>query len=52
MLTLEEHDGKTTLTSNSVFDSIEDRDGMLQSGMEEGANDSMDALAAYLESQS
>src|SRR6266571_1824695 len=32
-LVLEEQDGKTTLTARSVFDSVEDRDGMLQSGM-------------------
>jgi uncharacterized protein YndB with AHSA1/START domain len=47
-LVLEEHDGKTTLTSTSVFDSVEDRDGMLQSGMETGAKESMDHLAALL----
>jgi uncharacterized protein YndB with AHSA1/START domain len=47
-LVLEEHDGKTTLTVTSVFDSVEDRDGMLQSGMETGASESMDALAELL----
>jgi uncharacterized protein YndB with AHSA1/START domain len=48
-LTLEEHDGKTTLTATSVFDSVEDRDGMLKSGMEEGAAETWDRLAEYLE---
>jgi uncharacterized protein YndB with AHSA1/START domain len=48
-LTLVEQDGKTTYTSTSVFDSVEDRDGMLQSGMEEGASETMDRLAEYLE---
>ena len=48
-LTLEEQDRKTTLTSTSVFDSVEDRDGMLQSGMEEGAAESWDRLEEYLE---
>ena len=48
-LTLEEHDGKTTLTSTSVFDTAEDRDGMLESGMESGAAESMDRLDEYLE---
>jgi uncharacterized protein YndB with AHSA1/START domain len=48
-LTLEEQDGKTTLTATSVFDSVEDRDGMLQSGMEEGAAETWDRLAEYLE---
>jgi uncharacterized protein YndB with AHSA1/START domain len=43
-----ETDGKTTVTSTSTFDNKEDRDGMLQSGMESGANDSYDALDAYL----
>lgn len=31
---LEQHNGTRTLTSRSVFDSTEDRDGMLSSGME------------------
>jgi len=48
-LTLEEHDGKTTLTATSVFDTVEDRDGMLQSGMQEGAAETWDRLAEYLE---
>ena len=43
------HDGKTTLTSTALFDSVEDRDGMLQSGMEEGAVETWDRLAEYLE---
>ena len=47
-LTLEEHDGKTTLTSRVLFDSIEDRDGMINSGMESGAAESMDRLEEYL----
>jgi uncharacterized protein YndB with AHSA1/START domain len=47
-LTLEEHDGRTTLTATSVFDSVEDRDGMLQSGMEEGAAETMDRLDEYV----
>ncbi len=48
-MTLEEHDGKTTLTSTSVFDSVEERDGMLESGMESGAAEAMDRLDEYLE---
>ena len=47
-LTLEETDGKTTVTINSTFANQEDRDGMLQSGMETGANQSYDALDALL----
>lgn len=47
-LVFEEHDGKTTLTGTSVFDSVEDRDGMLQSGMEEGAKATWDNLAEYV----
>jgi uncharacterized protein YndB with AHSA1/START domain len=42
--TFEEHDGRTLLRANAVFQSVEDRDGMIQSGMEDGANDSMDRL--------
>jgi uncharacterized protein YndB with AHSA1/START domain len=48
-LTLEEHDGKTTLTATSVFDTVQDRDGMLESGMESGAAETMDRLDEYLE---
>lgn len=43
-----EEDGKTTVTCTSRFTSREDRDGMLQSGMEDGANASYAALDAYL----
>ncbi|MGH7614229.1 MAG: SRPBCC domain-containing protein [Gemmatimonadales bacterium] len=50
-LTLVERDGQTTLTSRSLFDSKEDRDGMLQSGMEAGAAETMDRLAEYLENR-
>ena len=47
-LTLEERNGKTVLTTMSLFSSTEDRDGMLQSGMETGANEMMDRLAELL----
>jgi uncharacterized protein YndB with AHSA1/START domain len=47
--TFEERDGKTLLTATAVFDSVEDRDGMLQSGMEEGAAETYDRLDDYLE---
>ena len=40
--------GRTRLTTQSVFQSVADRDGMLQSGMEEGANDTYDRLAELL----
>jgi uncharacterized protein YndB with AHSA1/START domain len=42
-------DNRTRLTSQSVFQSVEDRDGMLQSGMEDGVNDSYDRLDELLE---
>jgi uncharacterized protein YndB with AHSA1/START domain len=48
-LTFEERDGRTILRSLTVFDSKEDRDGMLESGMEEGANVTYNRLDAYLE---
>lgn len=47
-LTLEEIDGRTKLTTRSVFQTIEDRDGMVQSGMEQGASESMDRLEELL----
>jgi uncharacterized protein YndB with AHSA1/START domain len=49
-VTLEEKDGQTILKSTSVFQSVEDRDGMLQSGMEDGADESMDKLTQLIES--
>jgi len=49
-LTLEDlGGGKTKLTAHSLFDSVEDRDGMLQSGMEEGASETWDRLAELVE---
>jgi len=48
-VTFEEYDGKTKLTVKSLFQTVEDRDGMLQSGMEEGASESQDSLAELLE---
>jgi uncharacterized protein YndB with AHSA1/START domain len=48
-LTLEtQADGKTKLTVSSVFQSVADRDGMLSSGMEAGANESYDRLEELL----
>jgi uncharacterized protein YndB with AHSA1/START domain len=46
--TFEEQDGRTLVTSQSVFQSVADRDGMLQSGMESGAAESYDRLDEYL----
>src|SRR5256885_578763 len=43
-LTLEDLNGRTRIRTNSIFQSLEDRDGHLQSGMERGVNDSMERL--------
>jgi len=48
-LTLENIGGRTKLIADSLFDSKEDRDGMLQSGMEEGAAETYDRLAEFVE---
>jgi uncharacterized protein YndB with AHSA1/START domain len=40
--------GSTRLITQSVFQSVADRDGMLQSGMEEGVNETYDRLAELL----
>ena len=49
-LTLEALPGeRTRLIAQSVFQSVADRDGALQSGMEEGLNDSYERLTALLE---
>ncbi|MEZ4518190.1 MAG: SRPBCC family protein [Chloroflexota bacterium] len=47
-ITLEEVDGKTKMTEQSVFQSIEDRDGMLANGMEGAADEMFDRLEALL----
>ncbi|MGH9278284.1 MAG: SRPBCC family protein [Acidimicrobiales bacterium] len=41
-------DGRTRLTATSLFHTTEERDGMLQSGMEEGMNASYAALDRLL----
>lgn len=46
--TFEEVGGKTKVTTQSVFQSVEDRDGMLASGMEEGSVELMDRMEALL----
>lgn len=48
-ITFEEVNGQTKMIDLSVFQSVEDRDGMMQSGMEEGAAASMDELASIVE---
>lgn len=49
-LTLSERVGQTTLTITSVASSGEIRDGIIKSGMEEGAAETMDRLAGLLAS--
>jgi uncharacterized protein YndB with AHSA1/START domain len=46
--TLEEHEGRTTVTTTTLFDSKEHRDGMLSTDMEEGAAESYDRLEELL----
>jgi uncharacterized protein YndB with AHSA1/START domain len=46
--TFEEHGGKTLLRQNAVFQSVEDRDRMVESGMEEGINEGMERLDELL----
>ncbi|MFF0547179.1 SRPBCC family protein [Nocardia thailandica] len=43
-------DGRTKVVTDSIFHTAEERDGMLQSGMEGGLNDSYRALDALLAS--
>src|ERR1700730_2971701 len=51
-VTFEEHEGKTTVNVHSVYQSVEDRDGMLNAGMAEGLSESWDRLAALVEAGS
>jgi len=41
-------DGTTKVTTQSVFQSVADRDGMIQSGMERGVNESHERLSQLL----
>lgn len=43
-LTFEERGSKTLVRTNSVFQSVADRDGMVQSGMESGVNEGYERL--------
>jgi len=47
--TLEEIDGKTRVTNRIVFQSVEDRDGMLQSGMHEGMEEGFERFEELLQ---
>jgi uncharacterized protein YndB with AHSA1/START domain len=47
-VTLDEHDGQTTLQSHLLYQSAEDRDGHLQSGMEPGMRETYERLAELL----
>jgi len=43
-LTLEERDGRTIARTHSVYQSVADRDAMVENGMAEGMNDGFDRL--------
>ena len=47
-VTLEDLNGRTKVTDRVVYQTVEDRDGTLQSGMEEGMNETMDRFADLL----
>jgi uncharacterized protein YndB with AHSA1/START domain len=47
-VTFTERDGGTLVSTVTTFDSQEDRDGMLESGMEKGMGESYDRLAELL----
>jgi uncharacterized protein YndB with AHSA1/START domain len=47
-LVFEERDGRTTVRTHSVFQSVQDRDAMVESGMEDGLEDSMNRLDELL----
>jgi uncharacterized protein YndB with AHSA1/START domain len=48
-ITLIDEGGKTKMIDQSVYQSVEDRDGMVSYGMEQGATESMERLAELLE---
>ena len=44
----DEHDGLTICTSRSIFETVKDRDGMLQQGMESGTKETTDRINELL----
>ena len=48
-LTFEERGGRTHVQTNSVHQSVEDRDAMIESGMETGIREGMERLEELLE---
>lgn len=51
IVTFEDLNGRTKLTEKSIFESVGDRDGMLKSGMKDGAFETMDRLADLVENE-
>jgi uncharacterized protein YndB with AHSA1/START domain len=47
-ITFEAHGDKTTMTDQAIYQSVADRDGMIQSGMESGAQQSWDRFEEVL----
>jgi uncharacterized protein YndB with AHSA1/START domain len=47
-LTLDERDGRTTVRIHAVYQSVEDRDGLIGSGMEGGLNEGYERLDELL----
>jgi uncharacterized protein YndB with AHSA1/START domain len=47
-LALEEHDGRTTVRIHAVYQSVEDRDGLIATGMEGGLNEGYERLDELL----
>jgi uncharacterized protein YndB with AHSA1/START domain len=47
-VTFEEIEGRTMLTSTSVYQSVEDRDAVLEMGVEQGWAETLDRLAEFL----
>ena len=47
-VTLTEQNGKTIMTDTSLFQSVDARDGMIESGMEQGSSESWERLEALL----
>ncbi len=46
--TFEAHGGGTLLCTNAIFQSVADRDAMVESGMEQGVNESMERLGELI----
>jgi uncharacterized protein YndB with AHSA1/START domain len=51
VIRFEENEGETTVTSTAVFETVEDRDSIINTGLEDGAHEGYERLASLLDDE-